>query len=63
MKYGRQSIEGYAHDGRLFGSGARDQELDGNRETRHKIYTGLGRQVDIIPYVLSSVGLYCWNTR
>jgi hypothetical protein len=29
-KNGRQSTEGYTHDGRLIGRGARDQELDGN---------------------------------
>ena len=62
-KDARQSTEGYAHDGRLFGRDARDKKLDGNRDTRHKIYTGLGHQYDVKPYVLCSVGLYCWNTR
>ena len=57
-KDARQSTEGYAHDGRLFSRGARDQELDGNRDTRHKIYTCSGRQCDVKPYVMCSVGLY-----
>jgi hypothetical protein len=35
-KYGRQSIEGYTHDDRLIGRGARNQEPDGNRDTRQK---------------------------
>jgi hypothetical protein len=54
----RQSTERYAHDGRLIDRGARDQELDGNRDTRHKIYIGSDRQDDIKPYVLCSIGLY-----
>ena len=33
MEYRRQSTEGYAHDGRLCGRGACDQELDGNTST------------------------------
>ena len=37
-------LQGVSHEGRLVGRGARDQELDGNRDTRHKIYTGSGRQ-------------------
>jgi len=41
-KYYRQSTEGYTHNGRLIGGGARDQEPDGNKDTRQKIYTGLG---------------------
>jgi hypothetical protein len=41
------------HDGRLFGRGARDQEPDGNRDTRHKIYIGSGRQCDVCPVL-------CW---
>ena len=49
---------GGTHDGRLFGRGARDQELDGNRDTRHKIYTGSGCQCDVKPYVMCSVILY-----
>jgi hypothetical protein len=57
-KDAQQSTERYTHDGRLFGRGVRDQELDGNRETRHKIYTGSGRQDDVKPYVLCSIGLY-----
>jgi hypothetical protein len=57
-KYGRQSTEGYTHDGRLIGRGARNQKPDGNRDTRHKIYTGLGHQRDVKPYVLCSVILY-----
>jgi hypothetical protein len=57
-KDAQQSTEGYTHYGRLFDRGARDQELDGNRKTRHKIYTGLGRQDDVKPYVLCSIGLY-----
>jgi hypothetical protein len=59
----RQSIEGAIRDDRLIGRGARDQELDDIRDTRHKIYTGSDRQCDVKPYVLCSVGLYCWNTR
>ena len=39
-KYGRQSTEGYAHDGRLSVDGACNQEPDGYKGTRHKIYTG-----------------------
>ena len=62
-KDARQSTEGYTHDGRLIGRGARDQEPDGNRDTRHEIYTGSDSQDDIKPYVLCSVGLYCWNMR
>jgi hypothetical protein len=58
MKYGRQSTEGYTHNGRLIGRGARNQELDGNRDTRHKIYTGSGCQCDVKPFVLCSVILY-----
>ena len=34
IKDARQSIEEATHDGRLIGRGARDQELDGNRDTR-----------------------------
>jgi hypothetical protein len=59
-KYGRQFTEGYTHDGRLIGRGARNQELDGNWDTRRKIYTGLGRQRDVIPFVLCSICLY-WD--
>jgi hypothetical protein len=51
--------ERYPRDGRLIDRGARDQELDGNRDIRHKIYTGSGRRCDGKPYVLCSVGLYC----
>jgi hypothetical protein len=40
MKYGRQSTEGGARGGRLSVDGARNQEPDGYRGTRHKIYTG-----------------------
>jgi hypothetical protein len=58
-KDARQSTEGDTHHGRLIGRGARDQELDGNRDTRHKIYTGSGRQYDVKPYVPCSVYLYC----
>ena len=58
IEYRRQSTEGYTHDGRLFGRGACDQELDDNRNTRHKIYTGSGHQDDVKPYVLCSDGLY-----
>jgi hypothetical protein len=36
-KDARQSTEWYTHDGILFERGARDQKLDGNRDTRHKI--------------------------
>ena len=67
-KDARQSIEGATHDGRLFGRGARDQELDGNRDTRHKIYIGSGRQCDIEPYVLAllvciaEIRYWMWNT-
>jgi hypothetical protein len=39
-KDARQATEGDAHYGRLFGRGASDQEPDGNRDTRHKIYIG-----------------------
>ena len=42
----------------MIGRGTHDQELDGNRDTRHKIYTGSGRQCDVKPYVMCSVGLY-----
>jgi hypothetical protein len=58
MKNGQQSTEGYTHDGRLIGRGARDQEPDGNRDIRHKIYTGLGHQYDVKPYIMCSVILY-----
>jgi hypothetical protein len=54
-KDARQSTEGYAHDSRLIDKGARDQELDGNRETRHKIYIGSDHQDDVKPYVLCYV--------
>jgi hypothetical protein len=50
--------KGYTHDGRLIGRGARNQEPDGNRDTRHKIYTGSGCQRDVKLYVLCSVILY-----
>jgi hypothetical protein len=49
---------GYTHDGRLIGRGARDQEPDGNRDIRHKIYTGSDHQYDVKPYILCSVILY-----
>jgi hypothetical protein len=49
---------GATHDGRLIGIGARDQGPDGNRDIKHKIYTGSGHQGDVKPYVLCSVGLY-----
>jgi hypothetical protein len=55
MKYGRQSTEGYTHDGRLISRGAHNQEPDGNRDTRHKIYTGSGHQREVKPYILCSV--------
>ena len=58
IKDARQSTEGDPHDGRLIDRGARDQELDGNRDTRHKIYTGSGHRCDVKPYVMCSVGLY-----
>ena len=58
MKDARQSTEGATHDGTLISRGVRDQELDGNRDTRHKIYTGSGRQLDVTPYILCSVILY-----
>jgi hypothetical protein len=58
-KDARQATEGDVHYGRLFGRGASDQEPDGNRDTRHKIYIGSGRQCDVKPYVLCSVILYC----
>ena len=51
-------LRGVSHEDRLIGRGACDQELDGNRDTRHKIYTGLGRQCDVKLYILCSVGLY-----
>jgi len=57
-KDARQSTEGYAHDGRLIGRGVCDQELDGNRDTRYKIYIGLGHQFDVKPYIMCSVILY-----
>jgi hypothetical protein len=47
IKYDRQSIEWYTHNGRLVSRGARNQKPDGNRDIRYKIYTGLGRQRDI----------------
>jgi hypothetical protein len=53
-----QSTKGYTHDGRLIGRGARNQEPDGNRDIRHKIYTGSGYQRDVKPYVMCSVILY-----
>jgi hypothetical protein len=62
-KCGRQSTEGYTHDGRLIGRGARNQEPDGNKDTRHKIYTGSGRQRDVKPYVMCSVILYLLGMR
>ena len=62
-KYRQQSNEGYAHNGRLFCRGARDQELDGNKDTRCKFYIGSDRQDDIKPYILCSVSFYCWNMR
>ena len=55
MKYGRQSTEGGARGGRLSIDGACNQEPDGYRGTRHKIYTGSGRQCGVKPYVLCSV--------
>jgi hypothetical protein len=58
MKYGRQSTARYTNDGRLIGRGARNEETDGNRDPRHKIYTGLGRQRDVKPYIMCSVILY-----
>jgi hypothetical protein len=58
MKCGRQSTEGYTHDGRLIGRGARKQELDGNKNIRHKIYTASGRQHGVKPYIMCSVILY-----
>jgi hypothetical protein len=58
-KDARQATEVDAHDGRLFGRYASDQEPAGNRDTRHKIYIGSGRQCDVKPYVMCSVGLYC----
>jgi hypothetical protein len=51
-KYGRQSTEEYTHDGRLIGRSACNQEPDGNRDIRHKIYIGSGHQRDVKPYVL-----------
>jgi hypothetical protein len=36
----------------------RNQELDVNRDIRHKIYIGSGHQRDVKPYVLCSVILY-----
>jgi hypothetical protein len=56
-KYGRQSTEGYTHDGRLIGRCARNQEPDGNRDIRHKIYTSSGHQRDVKPYVLWVYGV------
>ena len=38
-KYGQQSTEGGARGGRLSVDGACNQEPDGYRGTRHKIYT------------------------
>jgi hypothetical protein len=58
MKCGWQSTEGYTHDGRLIGRGARNQEPDGNKNIRHKIYTGSGRQHGVKPYIMCSVILY-----
>ena len=55
MKYGWQSTEGGARGGRLSVDGACNQEPDGYRDTRHKIYTGSGRQCGVKPYVLCSV--------
>ena len=54
-KYGRQSTEGGARGGRLSVDGACNQEPDGYRGTRHKIYTGSGHQCGVKPYVLCSV--------
>jgi hypothetical protein len=47
IKYDWQSTEWYIHNDRLIGRGARNQKPDGNKDTRYKIYTGLGRQHDI----------------
>jgi hypothetical protein len=58
MRCGQQSTEGYTHDGRLIGRGVHNLEPDGNRDTRHKIYIGLGRQRDVKPYILCSAILY-----
>jgi hypothetical protein len=63
IEYRRQSTKGYVYDSKLIGRGARDQELDGKRDTRHKIYICSDHQDDVKPYVLCSVGLYCWNMR
>jgi hypothetical protein len=59
-KYGRQSIEGYAHDGDLSVDRCARHEPDDNRtqDIRHKIYTGSGSQHDVKPYILCSVILY-----
>ena len=46
---------GGARGGRLSVDGACNQEPDGYRDTRHKIYTGSDRQCDVKPYVLCSV--------
>jgi hypothetical protein len=40
IKDAQQSTERATHDGRLIGRRASDQKLDGNRDTRHKIYIG-----------------------
>ena len=46
---------GGARGGRLSVDGACNQEPDGYRGTRHKIYTGSGRQCGVKPYVLCSI--------
>jgi hypothetical protein len=58
MKRGRQSIEGYAHDGDLSVDRCARHESDGNRTQDTKIYIGFGRQHDVKPYILCSVILY-----
>jgi hypothetical protein len=57
-KYGRQSTERYTHDDRLISRGARNQEPDDNRYTRHKIYTGSSHQHDVKLYIMCFVILY-----
>jgi hypothetical protein len=46
------------HDGKLIDRCARDQKPDGNRDAKHKIYTGSDRQDDVKSYVMCSVNLY-----
>jgi hypothetical protein len=47
--------QGVSCGGRFVPRGERDRERDGNRDTRHKIYTDSGHRDDVKPYVLCSI--------